>query len=415
MSICSVNRSTGLRAALTLAVLLPLTGGGCDGIRPIPGDVSRFDSAGVSVVVNHERASVGADGRLTERMPETTIGAIDGPSGQLLHGVVDVDLVADGILVVQETNVRLYDERGTLDRSFGREGRGPGEFTRISSAVSCGDDLFATDLVRAGLIGFRWGGDTWSVEFPSLLSGSLNALTLHRCVGGDVYATIHRSAPTTGDRGVVRARIQAARLDPATAGLDTLLTVPGRELFDGLHVPFGTNGVIAFGDTLFHFVDTERPEVRSYSTDGELVRIVRLRLTGESVTEGDVARIREDYLDPAPPAARREIEERLDEVPIPSAKPVFSDLLAARDGTIWLRRYRPFGGEGGGRWDVVGEDGRWLATVRVPDHFSPRVVTGERVVGITVDSLGVERVQLYRLQSESRPSERRSSEGPAGG
>lgn len=124
----------------------------------------------------------------------------------------------------------------------------------------------------------------------------------------------------------MRARIQAARLDPATEGLDTLLTVPGRELFDGLHVPFAT-----------------------------------------------------------------------------------------RDGTIWLRRYRPFGGEGGGRWDVVGEDGRWLATVQVPDHFSPRVVTGERVVGITVDSLGVERVQLYRLQSESRLSQRRSSEGPAGG
>lgn len=144
MSICSVKRSTGLRAALALAVLFPLMGG-CDGIRPIPEDVSRFDRPGVSIVVNHERASVGAGGQLAERKPETTIGAIDGPFGQLLHGVVDIDLSADGVLVVQETNVRLYDERGTLDRSFGREGRRPGEFTRISSAVSCGDDLFATE------------------------------------------------------------------------------------------------------------------------------------------------------------------------------------------------------------------------------------------------------------------------------
>lgn len=325
-----------------------------------------------------------------------TIGEVDGPPGQNLHGVVDVDLVPDGILVAQQTEVRLYDESGTLVSSFGRPGRGPGEFSRISSVVSCGEDHFATDLLRATPIGFRWSGDAWTVPSPPVRSESLNGLTLHRCNDGALYGTTLQSAPRAEDRTVVRTKLHAVRVHAADGRMDTLVSFPGREVFDGLHVPFGAEGAIAFGDTLLHVIDTARPEVRTYTLEGELATIVRLELSNSSVTEADVRRMRERYLDPAPPGARSEIQERLDEVPVPTEEPFFSDVLAGRDGTIWLRRYRPF--ENGSRWEVVGADGRWLDQVWLPDGFEPHVVTELKVMGVMVDSLGVERIRAYPLQ-----------------
>lgn len=324
-----------------------------------------------------------------------TIGEVDGPPGQTLHGVVDVDLVPDGILVAQATEVRLYDEGGTLVSSYGRPGRGPGEFSRISSVVSCGEDLFATDLLRPTPIGFRWSGDAWTVPSPPVRSESLNGLTLLYCNDGDLYGTLLQSPPGADDRTVARTKLHAVRLHAAEGRMDTLVSFSGREVFDGLHVPFGAEGAIAFGDTLLHVVDTAQPEVRTYTLDGELVAIVRLELSPSSVTATDVRRMRERYLDPAPPGARSEIQERLDRVPIPTQKPFFSDVLAGHDGTIWLRRYRPFAN--GSRWEVIGADGRWLDQVSLPDGFDPHVVTASKVMGVTVDSLGVERIRAYPL------------------
>ena len=46
---------------------------------------------------------------------------------------------------------------------------------------------------------------------------------------------------------------------------------------------------------------------------------------------------------------------------------------------------------------MVGRDGELISTVEMPDGFIPMDIRGNRVLGLTRDELGVERVSVYEI------------------
>ena len=104
--------------------------------------------------------------------------------------------------------------------------------------------------------------------------------------------------------------------------------------------------------------------------------------------------------------------------PIPDYKPSFQELLAGRNGRIWVRlstegqaieneNYdpdnpysQPIFWREAIRYDVFEPDGTYLGVVVPPDDFDNLplpVFDGDRVWAVTTDELGVERVMRYRI------------------
>jgi hypothetical protein len=89
------------------------------------------------------------------------------------------------------------------------------------------------------------------------------------------------------------------------------------------------------------------------------------------------------------------------------AYPVISQLLLARTGELWVRRYATEDGFTRSRWranavasewSVYDRSGRWLADCVLPARFAPGDMGEDWVIGVSRDADDVERVSLYRLQ-----------------
>ena len=76
--------------------------------------------------------------------------------------------------------------------------------------------------------------------------------------------------------------------------------------------------------------------------------------------------------------------------------PFYDDLRIDSEGLIWLRRYDP--GDVTRTWIVQDLRGTAVALIEIPDSLHVLDISAERVFTRTTDSLGVQRVQLWRLR-----------------
>jgi hypothetical protein len=353
------------------------------------------DSAGVLIASNSAPAWRSEDGWRIGAQPRTQIGAADGPDEQILHNVGSVVITPAGeILVAQATEIRVYNRSGQLLATHGRAGRGPGEFTRVAAALPCENGIVATDLVepRVTLFGSK---DVRTIPLEPPVPGRLNPLQLAHCNGEHILAlTLGREE---GEPDVRRDPITAVQFDIQSGALTPILSAPGREVFQGLQVPFGRTSVIAFSDTLVYVGDSGGAEIRTHDLGGRLVSIVRFAFQPRRVSPDDISRIRNQYLEGVPTGARAEIEPRLAAVSIPEAMPHFSDLRIGQDGTLWLRAYQPFRAEPVRNWIAVSAEGRWLGNVQMPPGFEPHAFSADGVIGVYRNDMGVEQVREYAI------------------
>lgn len=84
-------------------------------------------------------------------------------------------------------------------------------------------------------------------------------------------------------------------------------------------------------------------------------------------------------------------------MPIPERRPAYSEIAVGPDGHVWVEHHRRYRERGPTSWSVFDPDGRWLGDVRVPVHLNEVVVSRHGIAGVARDRVGVERVQLYRV------------------
>jgi hypothetical protein len=350
-------------------------------------------------VVMFEHSLADGDAAVAWRLaPEPTvrIGAVDGQGPEMLYRVTAAVRLRDGRLVVVNegsAEVRWYHATGDHDRSSGRRGEGPGEFRRLAGLVQRlpGDTVvvhdgalrrvttFGPDGVMTDMLRLEPLAETTALEYVGRLRDGTH-VAAH---------TVRREAGASADGW--RERVAIHRHDADGHRMNLIAVVDGRArqpIVRGggqaqvLEVPHaGRLHVLLDGDTVV-VLHSLRHEVRRYTPDGRLVRVVR-RLE-ERVPLPDAVR------DAHPPAL-------FPGLVLPEAQPSFGDARLGADGVLWLAAVTAPGSDAPVRWRAYDRDGFVRAAIDVPTAWSVLYVGSGEVIALVRDELRVEFVQVHTI------------------
>lgn len=359
------------------------------------------DSAGVTIVQSSApQWSPGAEWRIGDIVTELE---------QLeLSGVIGGVRLNDGTMVAAEeggSRLLLFRSDGTLMRSVGRGGDGPGEFRLLQAIGRAGDDtVWVYDFSLARLSRFDAGGELLDIvrltpPLPSALAiGNLPDASL-------ILTSQWRTGRARNAVGLMRDTVAVLRYVAGTL-TDTVGTVAGREFVQYAEpggrmvmaaaiLPRRTSAtvwreLVVLGDQIDH-------ELRVVGADGVLRQLIRWSGPDLSLTSADVAAWVTDRIKAAHPGQREGLQALYANGPVPTRRPSYGQLLADATGHLWVAEY-PVTGEEAIRWDVFDTDGVWLGAVRAPDRFRPLDIGSEWILGVGRDSLDAERLELRSLR-----------------
>ena len=360
--------------------------------------VTVVDSAGITIITSHASDRLAPFSVAAE--PSLSIGALDGPAEYTFRHIEDVDRLRDGRIAVADFNrLALYDSDGRHLVDRGGNGRGPGEFIHIEKVVLCGAGLAVGDVVGPHVTFYDSAGQfvqsvrlhTPGSRSPRLLSCAASQPVVGSRMPVDIGDDVHRWV-----RYVMV-------LDTAAGRLDTVMSVPASPVHRGFPPPFAHYVAMAARDSLVHTVDTRGMEVRTHTLGGGLVRIARVTVDPQPVTEADVAQMMEEGPGGLPP----QIVERIgrpDPDGAPATVPVVGEIHADDAGRLWLSPLRRPGWEPPDpAWTVLDAGGTLLGRVLLPPRFRPYHFGTDRVIGVWRDTMDVEFVRVYRLLPRQSP------------
>jgi len=330
-------------------------------------------------------------------------------TGDPIHEFFEVRspfLLPDGRLVVPlagESLIRVFDPEGEVLESMGRQGEGPGEFFVLSSAWARGDTIEAADGRLRRITRF----------FPD---GSLEVISLRGAVG------VQSAPPGPLEGGWLMAGVERVELNGRDPIVLHSFSKEGTHLGEvartlGIHRvqaegaarvhPLSPRAVVRIGPDGIYVGETESPRIRVYDFSGALRR--EMVWNTEGIDPEAALGVVQDTPNPEPI-----FEHGLREAAVPDRLSVFWDFLVDELGFVWVlpfhvRRHAAAlgglgGGDyltspsgGGGPWLLFSPQGEPLGSIEVPPEVRPAQITSDALVGIRVDSLGVESVQVHSL------------------
>ena len=343
-----------------------------------------------------------------------------------LTTVTDLLIGPDGsIYVVQpdEQRIRQFAAVGEPRLSIGRRGRGPGEFQRPQYAVWRADTLVVTDRALGRLTAFTAQG---AVHYTlSTLSGAA-VRRLPRALLANGLMLAEQSVGSDDDLvdGVVTTR-PLLLIDHEGSTVDTLAV-----LSFGAHVQARVV-ITVDGEPTYSYFTHPFPDGDAYDVDpdGRAVvvvsqvagdesnprfSVVRLSPSGWnewsrsfSYTPQRVSAMTRDTLGALAtkftqhPAFRErvprgQIERSLRrDIHVPSFLAPASDVVAGRDGSVWIRR-EPVSQDA--LWMVLDHRGTHIANARMPFGFRPYQADKDHVWGIELGEMDEPHVVRYRLR-----------------
>jgi len=351
-----------------------------------------------------------------------TVGSVAGDNWDTFGNVRSVAFASGGnlhILDSQSEHILVAGPDGSLVRTVGGRGEGPGEFGNVSSAIVARDgsytvlsssrvDLLAPDGTFVRSVTLEQGLILSDMTLPD---GRLVASQFLRMA--DFMASgefpdpegrpIH-VIPLDGSEPAVHYTAWDLPEDPAAEDTDegsepgTIRLSAGRAFEPGLHFDMLTDGRLALADSIGY-------RVKLIGLDGSLAGVIERPIAPLAVNEAIMEAERERYREETARLANirsqtfqieREGAEALvfaDEVP------VIGDLKVDWDDRIWVTRSGPDGGDDGPT-DIVTPDRRYIGTLaadglRTPDAFGPDGL----LAYIELDELEVPTVRVIRLVS----------------
>ncbi len=330
-----------------------------------------------------------------------SIGSVGEPAPDEFDRVSSAILSPSNELFVANSGtseIRVFDLEGSLLRTIGRRGQGPGEFLGISSLSFVGNTLLALDSGngRIGLLSLNgeWQGQRIA---PGRVSGS--GINLFQLGPDETYAW----SMERGDAGMSLTYVEHSE-----GGVGD--TIPQRPRPEAPN----SNVICNTPDGSMHFFATPfAPQFRQHPHRGGLVavtstsryRIALVTPTGDTTRVFDRTRSQLPVTDSeweAGNAEYRAFRAEWEDAPCsprsptrPAMKPFIADLIIDTDGRFWVEVNLA----NGTAWEVFSPEGELLGTVEAHsrgDRAAP-YFTHEYIVLVSTDSLDVEGVDVYRL------------------
>lgn len=405
---------------------LTVLAGACGGER---GDIrtgaSVRDSASVRIVTN-----AGPD-RPLAATEVLRIGAVEAEPAYLFDAIRSVAVAVDGSIWVSDSDpaIRRYGAEGEYLNSAGGEGEGPGEAPRGFGDVWAGDGTVLTyGYSPLNLQLFRWSGE-WIATRSLVDPTGVRPFPLAASTTGWFL----RSEAIPQDRGPkVRASWTVWHGDPMDGSMDSIVTLPGHPQAERRGGGWGNGSYLdgfpsleAAGDE-FYYTDPLEYDVQVFDAAGTMTRRIRRDVDPTPMDAGMMDSVEEalergwaeTLNSPIDDASRTVMLRALEPARSPDHLPMIDLVLAAPDGTIWVRRADrhpdpavfavalamgfirtawPEHWKADTVLDVFDPDGAYRGTVTFPPEFAPLEVTGERIYGTLIDELDVQYVVAYEI------------------
>lgn len=382
---------------LCLALGLGLGLGACrgDGAESPPPVASTETPGDVPRVVNRAEPP-----RLDLRAStDFVLGGRDDDPAQAFYEVSEATVAttpSGEIAVLDRPNHRVvvFGDDGSLVRTLGREGEGPGELSRPFTLVALdGGRLAVWDLGRGGLVAFGPEGDPAD---PPPVPDEL----ARRPVGSDGAALVVRRS----EGGMYRLhRIDA---DGRAALVDSAVRLPGSDItlescglaFGGMEPLFapelewsGAGGYLAVVDSADYRVDLFRA--------GEPLRTVVRTVDPPRATESLALEELGEGMRIGVPDGERvcDPEEVVEARGFAEVVPVIDQVRVWPDGRLWVRRWSE--GTDEGPVDVFDPDGTLVGTLPEGTPLPVGYLPDGRVLWVETDAYDVERLHVGRLEA----------------
>jgi len=369
------------------------------------------DSAGVTIAENggtptpeHAEWAVGID-------PVLQIGALEGHEAYLFQRIWGATRLSDGRIAVVDTrapNLRIFAPGGTHLHTFGRRGEGPGEFSSpILLGALPGDTLLVVDrrLRRIDIFhpddGFVRDA-TADAEIPGYL--------LTEGMFADGHILIQRMVFDEGAmQGYSRRRVHFRSVSPDGSLATDFGEFVGEEIVMAMHTdgqitnsimgnaPFGKNAAVAVGGAHFYYGSQDQYEIQTWTQDGRLERIIRVRKDPEPVTSEQAADRLEAELEELPDnELARAYRRSFENAPIPDLHPAFGSIYLDTAGDLWVEETRTTE-EAPRVASIFDSDGRAVGSVILPTGLRIFEIGADYILGAYADDLGVEYLRMYPL------------------
>jgi len=364
------------------------------------------DSAGVTIVENAGAYRV-RDADWT--VSATPLARLDGDPGDGggFYRFLGAIRLSTGTLVVNQaggTELLYLRADGSRVRTLEASGAGPREFRRLGLwgvVPAPGGGVAALDSELGKVLFLDSVGDF--VREVSLERGR-GQPRLHGVLPDGSFVVTYFGAAEVQD-GVSRRLIEVTRhtADGAfDAVFETLQSngsysaeVDGRPVT--LPVPFDAGPDITVGAGAIYVGDGRSGEIRVYTADGTLSRIIRRANPARALTEAHIDAYTEDFLSiqesPDDRAARRAV---LASAPWPAELPAFSQLVVDEDGHLLLAE--PACGPARFCWNVYDPEGSFLSTLDVPEGTGILQAGPDYVLGLAFPEVSVPVLMIHELQ-----------------
>lgn len=380
------------------------------------------DSAGVRIVENQEPRWRDGEGWMVSSEAAVTIGVLDGRDEYQLVGVSSAARQSDGDIVIadRETRtVRLYDGNGTFVHTLGTSGGGPGEFRNPGPViVTPGDTVLVWDASGFRLTRYAPSGeliDAVAIDLATLAKAvdpPLYPGTIEPLAGGGFLVRLVEKAGVKGSTpGKVRNRSGALRASGDLAFIDTLMFFGDVEQVSveapwGSFVwpqPLGRQTWTTHGGSPARICigDQEAPQITCFDSAGTKT-LVRWEPSPRPVTDEELAAWREENSRAfGEKMSQDEIDQFLDQFPIPETRPVHGEITLDAAGNLWIS-VGPTPGTDMASMEylVFDPEGVLLGSVPLPP-VRVMEIGSDYVMGIYQDELEVEYLKIYRLERGS--------------
>lgn len=338
---------------------------------------------------------------------ELRIGTVDGIGPDAfseIRGLLVDDASSIYVLDWLAQEIRVFDSDGAHVRSFGGQGRGPGEFLRASGmAWGPGGTIYVDDPGNGRLSVFTRDGAFVEVVrrfvagYSYIWSGGVDS-------AGRIYDFSRASlteidlspGAKTSTEGLV-----LIRLDRATGRTDTI-PFPWKpsdyfRLGRGTSsVPFGAENVWCHTGERLLYGHSSEYRITALGLGGDTLAVY-----GRPHTPLPVTRVEREKAIDGIRRFMRQMGETNDPdwSVIPTHRPAFLSFVSTEEGGLWVRRAQP---EPPTTYDIFDALGTWVGFVDVePPHWPlPRpVVTGDHVYLAVRDSLDVAFVLKARVRA----------------